>query len=89
MAGLADVPNDQKLTEKFENLVERPEKSVETICEFTGLPRDPQMTQATLRMVDPAVCDKWLSSDPKEVAAILPLVADTLAELGYMDAGGV
>ena len=81
--GLEDVPAPQQMTLRFEDFVEDPAGWLERIFEFLQLSPDTEMVERSRTEVRPEFASKWKSQSRGEMGAIVPLISDTLEELGY------
>jgi hypothetical protein len=81
--GLRQVPPQQVLTVRFEEVVGRPEASLRAILDFLDLRAAPEVLAFSRQFVDPEASQRWKEYDPAEIEAILPIVAAPLVQLGY------
>lgn len=88
---LAELPDDERrVTVRYEDYIESAEKETGRILDALGLDFAPavrEKARATsttpINVVTPPERGKWRKENPDEIAAVLPLIAPTMAALGY------
>ncbi len=80
---LALFGNGQVLRLRYEDFVEDPISDLERICTHCGLEMTNDMVRAANEWVDSDRRDKWRRFDPRDLARILPEIADEMERHGY------
>lgn len=83
-AALAEVPTDDVLTVRYEELLRRPGPVADDLRSFAGLPESPQWQERVAALGIGA--DERTRPADERVAAIQAVQRDTLARLGYIGA---
>ena len=75
---------------RYEDLDADPEGEVGRVMDFIGLSYEPEVRERArasgtipVNVVTPPERGKWRRENPREIAAILPLIRSTMEELGY------
>ena len=89
----ADIPPDQVLTVRFEELIRDLEAGLTEICAFMGLEFEPAMLDyhkvSTYAPPDPKISQKWRTeASPREIGLIQGRVGPLLEARGYDSVGG-
>ena len=89
---LAEIPEDQVLTVRFEDLIPDLEKGLSEICAFLGLDFEPAMLRyhenTTYGPPDPGISQKWRhQATSREIARIEGRVGPLLVARGYQPVG--
>lgn len=86
----AAMSSDRWIEVSYEDFIERPVEETGRMMELLELPYEQRVrdTAAAARrtpinIVTPPERGKWRRENPQEIAAILPLIAPTMAALGY------
>ncbi|HEV3471585.1 MAG TPA: sulfotransferase, partial [Actinomycetota bacterium] len=90
LAAAKEIGPDRWVEIRYEELIERPVEEVGRLLEFLELEyerevKDKAAATATtpINVVTPVERGKWRRENPKEIAAVLPLLRPTMAALGY------
>jgi len=86
-----EVPPDRRVEVRFEELIERPEQTLGSICQFLNLDYSPRMLDypADTTYLPPSRrrTDRWRTADPETVALIETRVGRMLAKRRYEPSG--
>ncbi|NCO98598.1 MAG: sulfotransferase [Sphingomonadales bacterium] len=87
LEGLESIPQDRKITIRFEELVSGTDKLLE-ICKFCDLDQPDTVLDAHRTRVDITADDKWKNTLPSDQMAKMSTVIDSmLQQLGYSESG--
>ena len=86
-----EVPADHRFEVRFEELIERPEAALESICQFLNLDYSSQMLDYPIdtTYVEPSRqrTDRWRRSNPETIALIEARLGRMLARRQYESSG--
>ncbi len=86
-----EVPPDRRVEVRFEELIEHPETTLASICQFLQLDYDAKMLgyPADTTYVEPSRrrTDRWRTADPETVALVEARVGTMLAKRSYEPSG--
>jgi len=86
-----DVPADRRVEVRFEELIEKPEEALTTICDFLGLDYSPEMLtyplHSTYAPPSRRRVERWRASDPETIALIESRAGAMLAKRKYEASG--
>jgi hypothetical protein len=71
VAGLQDVPADQRMTIRFEDLILNPGPTVTAMLEFLRLPPAAEVADYAAAEAKPTALGRWKTADPADVETIL------------------
>jgi hypothetical protein len=90
LGALRALEEDRWTTVRYEDLADDPEKEAGRVMDFLRLPYEEEVRSRAraarttpINVVTPPERGKWRRENPKEIAAILPLIRSTMEELGY------
>jgi Sulfotransferase family len=90
LAALSPLTNKRWIRVRYEDLVDRPVAEVGRVMEFLEVAYDETVrhraaaTATTpINIVTPPERGKWKRENPSEIEAVLPLIHETMAALGY------
>jgi hypothetical protein len=90
LGALHALEADRWTTVRYEDLADDPEEEVGRVMGFLRLPYEAEVRRRAraarttpINVVTPPEREKWRRENPKEIAAILPLIRSTMEELGY------
>jgi sulfotransferase family protein len=90
LGGLRALEQERWTRVRYEDLDADPEREIGRVMDFISVPYEPEVRQRAralgatpFNVVTPPERGKWRRENPKEIAAILPLIRSTLEELGY------
>lgn len=89
---LPDLPENQRLVIRYEDLIAHPEETLDEICGFVGLAFEPGMlaydAQSTYAKPDPSLITQWKRKQtPRELGLVEAKIGPLLEQSGYETSG--